>query len=48
MDTLQQVKDAVARVLARDNIGEKRPISFDTDDFVKLLHDFNAEGIHFS
>ena len=47
-DTLQQVKDAVAQVLAKDGVGERRPISFDVDDFVKLLHDFNAVGIHFS
>ena len=47
-DTLTQVKKAVEKVLSKDKIGEKRPITFDVDDFVKLLHDFNAAGIHFS
>ena len=47
-DTLSQVKNAVAQVLAKDNMGDRRPISLDIDDFVKLLHDFNKAGIHFS
>lgn len=47
-DTLSQVKNAVAQVLAKDNMGDRRPISLDIDDFVKLLHDFNQAGIHFS
>ncbi len=38
----------VVTMQSTDDLGERRPITFDMDDFVKLLHDFNAVGIHFS
>merc|ERR1739844_512627 len=41
------VKDNVDEVLESINFKEKRARSMDIDDFMKLLHAFNSNGIHF-
>merc|ERR1711992_308000 len=41
------VKENVDEVLESINFKEKRARSMDIDDFMKLLHAFNSNGIHF-
>merc|ERR1712025_884898 len=41
------VKDIVEDILESINFKEKRARSMDIDDFMKLLHAFNDNGIHF-
>lgn len=42
------VKRKVEKVLAETELGEKRAGKCDEADFLKLLYEFNKEGIHFS
>jgi len=42
------IKGVVEQVLESINFKEKRARVMDIDDFMKLLHAFNASGIHFS
>lgn len=42
------IKDKVEDILNGIDAGSKRARTMDTDDFMAVLHAFNAEGIHFS
>merc|ERR1712227_457050 len=42
------IKELVDQVLSSINFKEKRARAMDIDDFMKLLHAFNAAGIHFA
>lgn len=42
------MKAKVTEILETNGFLEKRAKSMDIDDFLKLLHDFNKEGIHFA
>jgi hypothetical protein len=41
------VKAVVEAVLVANEFGDKRASKLDIDDFLKLLTDMNAAGIHF-
>ncbi|KAL5021244.1 hypothetical protein ScPMuIL_000399 [Solemya velum] len=43
-----RVKDEVMKVLELDSFDKKRARTMDIDDFLSLLHNFNAAGFHFS
>jgi 18S rRNA (adenine1779-N6/adenine1780-N6)-dimethyltransferase len=43
-----RVKDIVDKVLNESGFREMRSRTMDIDDFMKLLHAFNAEGLHFA
>ncbi|KAM4054024.1 dimethyladenosine transferase isoform 2-T2 [Anomaloglossus baeobatrachus] len=40
--------EKIAKILADTGFIDKRARTMDIDDFIRLLHGFNAEGIHFS
>lgn len=42
------IKDKIRRVLETTDLTEKRPGKCDENDFLRLLCEFNKEGIHFS
>ncbi|CAJ0922660.1 unnamed protein product [Ranitomeya imitator] len=42
------IAEKIAKILADTGFSEKRARTMDIDDFIRLLHGFNAEGIHFS
>ena len=42
------VAEKVDRVLSSTNYSEKRARTLDVDDFIKLLLEFNKEGVHFA
>ncbi|XP_043919755.1 probable dimethyladenosine transferase isoform X1 [Protopterus annectens] len=42
------ISEKIMKVLQDSGFSENRARSMDIDDFMKLLHDFNSEGIHFS
>ncbi|XP_067002020.1 dimethyladenosine transferase [Anabrus simplex] len=42
------MKDKVENILKVNNFETKRARTMDIDDFMRLLHAFNVEGIHFS
>ncbi|KAM3939149.1 dimethyladenosine transferase [Leptodactylus fuscus] len=42
------IAEKIEKVLKDTEFSEKRARSMDIDDFIRLLHGFNAEGIHFS
>ncbi|KAM5193194.1 dimethyladenosine transferase [Mantella aurantiaca] len=42
------IAERIDKILADAGFSEKRARSMDIDDFIRLLHGFNAEGIHFS
>ncbi|CAH1108899.1 unnamed protein product [Psylliodes chrysocephalus] len=42
------IKDKVEEILTKVEADQKRARTMDIDDFIVLLHAFNAEGIHFS
>ncbi|XP_062468273.1 probable dimethyladenosine transferase isoform X1 [Pezoporus occidentalis] len=43
-----KIAEKIQAVLENTGYSEKRARSMDIDDFISLLHGFNAEGIHFS
>ncbi|KAM4709492.1 dimethyladenosine transferase [Discoglossus pictus] len=43
-----RIGEKIERILQETEFSEKRARSMDIDDFIRLLHGFNAEGIHFS
>ncbi|XP_025891284.1 probable dimethyladenosine transferase [Nothoprocta perdicaria] len=43
-----KIAEKIQTVLKNTGYSEKRARSMDIDDFIKLLHGFNSEGIHFS
>ncbi|XP_074993059.1 dimethyladenosine transferase isoform X2 [Calonectris borealis] len=43
-----KIAEKVQTVLKNTGYSEKRARSMDIDDFIRLLHGFNSEGIHFS
>ncbi|NWZ65504.1 DIM1 transferase, partial [Acrocephalus arundinaceus] len=43
-----KIAEKIQTVLKDTGYSEKRARSMDIDDFIRLLHGFNAEGIHFS
>uniref|UniRef100_A0A8C6JQH1 rRNA adenine N(6)-methyltransferase n=3 Tax=Melopsittacus undulatus TaxID=13146 RepID=A0A8C6JQH1_MELUD len=43
-----KIAEKIHAVLENTGYSEKRARSMDIDDFISLLHGFNAEGIHFS
>ncbi|XP_068105790.1 dimethyladenosine transferase isoform X1 [Hyperolius riggenbachi] len=42
------IADKIDKILTDTGFDEKRARCMDIDDFIRLLHGFNAEGIHFS
>ncbi|KAG9488204.1 probable dimethyladenosine transferase [Eleutherodactylus coqui] len=42
------IAEKIAKILTDTEFSDKRARSMDIDDFIRLLHGFNAEGIHFS
>ncbi|XP_027958964.1 probable dimethyladenosine transferase [Eumetopias jubatus] len=42
------IADKIQQILTSTGFSDKRAHSMDIDDFMRLLHGFNAEGIHFS
>lgn len=42
------VAEKIQSILAETQFSEKRARQMDIDDFIRLLHGFNSEGIHFS
>ncbi|XP_015177209.1 PREDICTED: probable dimethyladenosine transferase [Polistes dominula] len=42
------IKQIISRILVNVKAEEKRARTMDIDDFISLLHAFNAEGIHFT
>lgn len=42
------ISEKIDKILADTGFSEKRARTMDIDDFIRLLHGFNAEGIHFS
>lgn len=42
------IKQKVQEILTNAEASEMRARTMDTDDFMKLLHAFNSEGIHFA
>uniref|UniRef100_H2ZYS5 rRNA adenine N(6)-methyltransferase n=1 Tax=Latimeria chalumnae TaxID=7897 RepID=H2ZYS5_LATCH len=42
------IAEKIEKILEEGGFSEKRARSMDIDDFMKLLHGFNAAGIHFS
>lgn len=42
------IKEMVNNILQRAEAENKRARTMDTDDFISLLHAFNAEGVHFT
>ncbi|KFQ20499.1 putative dimethyladenosine transferase, partial [Mesitornis unicolor] len=46
--SLHNTVKKVQAVLKNTGYSEKRARSMDIDDFIRLLHGFNSEGIHFS
>ncbi|XP_004374612.2 probable dimethyladenosine transferase [Trichechus manatus latirostris] len=42
------IADKIQQILTNTGFSDKRARSMDIDDFIRLLHGFNAEGIHFS
>lgn len=43
-----KIAEKIQMVLKNTGYSEKRARSMDIDDFIRLLHGFNTEGIHFS
>uniref|UniRef100_A0A6I8MZW8 rRNA adenine N(6)-methyltransferase n=1 Tax=Ornithorhynchus anatinus TaxID=9258 RepID=A0A6I8MZW8_ORNAN len=43
-----RIAEKIQKILTDIDFGDKRARTMDTDDFIRLLHGFNAEGIHFS
>ncbi|NXV35674.1 DIM1 transferase, partial [Rissa tridactyla] len=43
-----KIAEKIQTVLKNTGYSEKRARSMDIDDFIRVLHGFNAEGIHFS
>ncbi|XP_076217220.1 dimethyladenosine transferase-like [Aptenodytes patagonicus] len=43
-----KIAEKIQTVLKNTGYLEKRACSMDIDDFIRLLHGFNSEGIHFS
>ncbi|KAM9262034.1 dimethyladenosine transferase-like [Morus bassanus] len=43
-----KIAEKIQSVLKKTGYSEKRARSMDIDDFIRLLHGFNSEGIHFS
>ena len=43
-----KVKALVDDVLTKSGFKDKRARTMDIDDFMKLLHAFNSEGLHFA
>ncbi|NXX59981.1 DIM1 transferase, partial [Scopus umbretta] len=43
-----KIAEKIQMVLKNTGYSEKRARSMDIDDFIRLLHGFNSEGIHFS
>ncbi|XP_009270822.1 PREDICTED: probable dimethyladenosine transferase [Aptenodytes forsteri] len=43
-----KIGEKIQTVLKNTGYSEKRARSMDIDDFIRLLHGFNSEGIHFS
>ncbi|KAM9167815.1 dimethyladenosine transferase [Mergus octosetaceus] len=43
-----KIAEKIQTVLKDTGFSEKRARSMDIDDFIRLLHGFNSEGIHFS
>jgi 18S rRNA (adenine1779-N6/adenine1780-N6)-dimethyltransferase len=44
----QLVYDKIVRVLEQTELADQRASKCDENDFLRLLHAFNAEGIHFA
>lgn len=42
------IAEKIQSILAETQFSEKRARQMDIDDFIRLLHGFNSEGIHFS
>ncbi|MEE6458360.1 hypothetical protein FKM82_000264 [Ascaphus truei] len=42
------IAEKIEKILGETGFNEKRARSMDIDDFIRLLHGFNSEGIHFS
>ncbi|XP_015585428.1 probable dimethyladenosine transferase [Cephus cinctus] len=42
------IKQMISNILEKSSCEDKRARTMDIDDFVRLLHVFNAEGIHFT
>ncbi|XP_017200229.1 dimethyladenosine transferase isoform X2 [Oryctolagus cuniculus] len=42
------IADKIQQILTSTGFSDKRARTMDIDDFIRLLHGFNAEGIHFS
>ncbi|XP_031832612.1 putative dimethyladenosine transferase [Nomia melanderi] len=42
------IKEMVSMILQKANAENKRARTMDIDDFISLLHAFNAEGVHFT
>ncbi|XP_013373877.1 PREDICTED: probable dimethyladenosine transferase isoform X2 [Chinchilla lanigera] len=42
------IADKIQQILTSTGFSDKRARSMDIDDFIRLLHGFNAEGIHFA
>ncbi|XP_004405876.1 PREDICTED: probable dimethyladenosine transferase-like [Odobenus rosmarus divergens] len=42
------IADKIQQILTSTGFSDKWARSMDIDDFIRLLHGFNAEGIHFS
>uniref|UniRef100_A0A8C5P228 rRNA adenine N(6)-methyltransferase n=1 Tax=Jaculus jaculus TaxID=51337 RepID=A0A8C5P228_JACJA len=42
------IAEKIQQILTSTGFSDKRARSMDIDDFIRLLHGFNAEGIHFS
>lgn len=42
------VRAKIEKILHQNNMAEKRAAKLDETDFLRLLHDFNEEGIHFA
>ncbi|KAK2584831.1 hypothetical protein KPH14_007143 [Odynerus spinipes] len=43
-----EIKEMVSRILQTAGAENKRARTMDIDDFISLLHAFNAEGVHFT
>lgn len=42
------MKAKIETILIEKNFDQKRARTMDIDDFMNILHAFNAEGIHFA
>lgn len=42
------IKEKVQQILIQAEADQLRARTMDVDDFMKLLHAFNSEGIHFA